>query len=55
MTLNDFLKRLDIEKDGNKMLIHSDGIGWTNLEIKINEHDITLLPCRNNSPFSSDK
>lgn len=51
MTLNDFLKRIDIEKDKNKMLIHSDGIGWTNLEIEVNETEIRLLPCKNNSPF----
>ena len=54
MTLNDFLKRVDIEKDKHKMLIHSDGIGWSNLEIEIGENEIRLLPNKENSPFSSD-
>lgn len=55
MTLNDFLKRIDIEKDKDKMLLWCDGVGWSNLEVKIGEGDIKLLPCKDNSPFSSDK
>lgn len=55
MTLKDFLNRVDVKKDIDKMLIWSDGLGWTNLEIEINENDIKLLPCKCNSPFSSDK
>ena len=63
MTLKDFLKRVDIEKDGDKMLLWCDYVntkdgevvGWSNLEIEINEYDIRLLPSKNNSPFSSDK
>lgn len=54
MTLNDFLGTIDLEEDKDKMLIWSDGVGWSNLEIKIGENDIKLLPCKNNSPFSSD-
>lgn len=54
MTLNDFLKRIDIEKDKDKMLLHSDGIGWSNLEIEIKDNEIVLLPSKRNSPFSSD-
>ena len=62
MTLKDFLKRVDIEKDGDKMLLWCDYVntedgevvGWSNLEIDIKECDIMLLPSRNNSPFSSD-
>ena len=63
MTLKDFLKRVDIEKDGDKMMLwceeittESGGtvIGWSNLEIEINDTDIQLLPSKNNSPFSSD-
>ena len=62
MTLKDFLKRVDIEKDGDKMLLWCDYVnvedgevvGWSNLEIEINELDIQLLPSKNNSPFSSD-
>ena len=55
MTLNDFMKRIDLEKDKDKMLIWSDGIGWTNVEIKKDDCCITLLPCKENSPFTSDK
>lgn len=55
MTLNDFLKRIDTKKDKDKMLLWCDGIGWSNLEIEIGECDIKLLPCKDNSPFSSDK
>ena len=55
MTLNDFLKRVDIERDKDKMLLHSDGIGWSNVEIQINDCDIIISPCKENSSFSSDK
>ncbi len=57
MTLNDFLKRIDREKDKDKMLIHynADGIGWSNLEIEICDNEIKLLPDKNDSPFSSDR
>ena len=55
MTLNDFLKRIDLEKDKDKMLLWSDGIGWTNVEIKKDDCYIILLPCKENSPFTSDK
>lgn len=54
MTLKDFMKRVDLEKDEDKMLIWSDGIGWSNVEIEIRENDIKILPCKNNSPFSND-
>ena len=62
MTLKDFLERVDIEKDGDKMLLwcdyvntkDSEIIGWSNLEIDIKECDIRLLPSRKNSPFSSE-
>lgn len=53
MTLKDFLKRTNKE-DEDKMLLWSDGIGWSNLEIEITDTSIKLLPCKNNSPFSSD-
>ena len=62
MTLKDFLKRGDIEKDGDGVLLWCDYvntengevIGWSNLEIDNKECEIRLLPSRNNSPFSSD-
>ena len=63
MTLKDFLKRVDIEKDGDKMLLWCEifvdyeefKVGWSNLDIDIRENEIRLLPDINNSPFSSDK
>lgn len=62
MTLNDFLSRVDIEKDGDKTLLWceyintKDGeiLGWSNLEIEKTDSDIRLLPDINNSPFTSD-
>ena len=54
MTLNDFMKRIDLGKNKDKMLLWSDGIGWTNVEIKKDNCCITL-PCKENSPFTSDK
>ena len=62
MTLKDFLKRVDIEKDGDKMLLWCDYVNtkdgevvvWSNLETEINECYIMLLPSKNNSPFSSE-
>ena len=55
MTLNDFIKRMDLEKDNDKMLLCSDGIGWTNIGIKKDNCCITIRPCKENSPFTSDK
>lgn len=56
MTLGDFLKRVDVVKDRDKMLIITDGIGWTNLEmVSIGENSIELLEQTDNGPFSSDK
>ena len=62
MTLNDFLKRVDIEKDGDKLLLHCDvfiddgefKVGWTNLDIDIRANEIRLLPVIDNSPFTGD-
>lgn len=56
MTVNDFLKRIDIEKDKDKMIIISDGVGWTNLDhLSIKENSIELYPQTDNGPFSSDR
>ena len=62
MTLNDFLKRVDIEKDGDKMLLHCEyfwdngerKLGWDNVDIEIVGDEIRVLPD-GGSPFSSDK
>ena len=55
MTLKDFLRRVDVNNDKDKMLIWSDGVRWSNLEIEVDENVIRLLPDKSNSPFSSDR
>lgn len=54
MTLGDFLKRVN-ESDLDKMLLWTDGIGWSNIDSKVEENDIYIYSDRGNSPFSSDK
>lgn len=54
MTLRDFLRRVKLD-DLDKMLIWSDGYGWSNVDIKMDECTIKILPDKSNSPFSSDK
>lgn len=42
MTVKDLLKRLK-EEDYDKVIIISDGVGWTNIDkIQVNESNITL-------------
>lgn len=53
MTLNDFLKRLS-DKDKDKMIIFSDGEGWSNVWFKVTENDI-IIYCEDNAIFSDDK
>lgn len=53
MTLNDFLKRLS-EKSKDKMIIFSDGEGWSNVWFKETENDI-IIYCDDNAIFSDDK
>lgn len=49
MTLNDFLKRVcDIDKD--KMMIFTDGRGWSNIEVKVSDTAIVIRPDYN-MPF----
>ena len=55
MTLNDFLKRIDTLKDKDKMMILSDGKGWANINIEVNENNIVISPDKFDSPFSSDR
>ena len=45
MTYKDLVKRLSLVLDGDKMLIWSDGEGWSNLEIEIREND-RIEGCR---------
>ena len=54
MTLRDFLRRVKLD-DLDKMLIWSDSIGWSNVDIEMDECTIKILPDKSNSPFSSDK
>lgn len=54
MTLRDFLRRVKLG-DLDKMLIWSDGYGWSNVDIEMDECTIKILPDKSNSPFSSDK
>lgn len=53
MTLNDFLKRVS-EGDKDKMMIFREDGGWSNINIKVSEHEITIS-CDTNEIFSSDK
>ena len=55
MTLNDFMKRINLEKDKDKMMIFSDGKGWANINIEVNENNIVISPDKIDSPFSSDR
>ena len=54
MTLKDFLRIVKLG-DLDKMLIWSDGYGWSNVDIEMDECTIKILPDKSNSPFSSDK
>lgn len=53
MTLNDLLKRVKNE-DKDKMILYSEGIGWTNIDVKIYQNAIMIVPADNNI-FSDDK
>jgi len=53
MTVGDFLSRLT-EEDKNKMILFSDGEGWSNVWFKKTDHDI-IIYCEDNEIFSSDK
>lgn len=57
MTLSDLLRRVDLAKDKDKMLIYEfpDDIGWDNVDVKITNTTIEILPDKSGSPFSSDR
>lgn len=43
MNLSDLLKRIDLEKDKDKMFIFRDkDSGWTNVNFKVEENEITV-------------
>ena len=53
MTVEDFLKRIDPEKDKDKMLIFDDGEGWSNINVSKGESQIVIrADC--SSPFSDE-
>lgn len=52
MTLRDFLKRVK-EADEDKMMIFREDGGWSNINVRVSEHEITIY-CDGSSPFSSD-
>ena len=56
MTVKDLLKRLKPE-DYDKVIIFTDGIGWTNVDYVMpteQESSSVLLKASSNSPFSDD-
>lgn len=52
MTLNDLLKRVENE-DKDKMILYSEGIGWTNIDIKIYQNAIMIV-SEDKRIFSND-
>nr|WP_312985411.1 hypothetical protein [Clostridioides sp.] len=54
MTLNDFLKRIDIDKAKDKMIIFTEGKGWSNVWFKETDTCIEIF-SDNNLIFSEDK
>lgn len=52
MTLGDFLKRVS-ETDKDKMIIFRENGGWSNIDMRVSDSEITIF-CDDNSPFSSD-
>ena len=50
MTVNDFFKRVSTF-DGDKMMIFSDGEGWSNVNIEITNSDV-VITCDDNAIFS---
>jgi len=54
MTLKDLISKSSPE-DMNKVIIFSNGIGWTNINVKFNECDIITITGDRNEIFSDDK
>lgn len=52
MTLGDFLKRVDIEKDRDKPILIDWGEGWSNTTMSNNEFEPIYIRADNRSPFS---
>jgi hypothetical protein len=55
MNLDDFLKRVDKEKDGRKVFVFRDKDGgWSNVNLTVNKSEISIT-LDNNEIFSDDK
>jgi len=52
MTVNDFLQRIS-KFDKDKIMIFSDGKGWSNIDIEIKDSEV-VITYGTNSPFSDD-
>lgn len=56
MTLGDLLKRVNLEEDKDKVILISDGLGWTNVDkVDVTPYSITIVADTLGSPFSSDR
>jgi len=53
MTINDLLKRVS-EEDYDKTILFTDGVGWSNIDVKITDNDI-LVSRSSNALFSDDQ
>ena len=54
MTLGDFLKRVDIEKDKDKLILIDFGEGWSNCSITNNELEPIYIKPDCSSPFTDE-
>ena len=54
MTLKDFLKRVDIERDGDKMILLDWGEGWSNIDMSNNEFEPIYIKPDCSTPFSDE-
>ncbi len=56
MTLGDFIKRVDLERDKDKIVLFRDELcGWCNTELEVSDDYIVITMSNDNSPFSDDK
>ena len=54
MTLKDFLKRVDIEKDGDKMILLDLGEGWSNISMSNNKFEPIYIRLDLSNPFEDE-
>lgn len=52
MTLGDFLKIVDVQKDKDKMIVIDYGEGWGNCYATNNEYEPIYIKPSDKSPFS---